>query len=271
MKTRQTAAGIAMAVEVAGLLMSPETAAELARLRAERDGAAALSPAGAEYVASIRARHAAIEGAGWHLAPEPHVEPGTVRTMVGGYQRVVGVFEFRGAPATADANREFVLYAASDVGFLLDQMDRLHARVAELLAERHSTNEALSEVAEAVRAKDARVAELEAERAELNGMVRSSNQKAADALAEAERLRALLHDVQRIARDRMAEAQGRRQHGETLTARITELEQQLTTARGAVAEAFMCPDEDCNGHLPKIERALGGLGLLADTEGGERS
>lgn len=37
MRTHQTAAGIAVAVEAAGLLMSPETAAELARLRAEQD------------------------------------------------------------------------------------------------------------------------------------------------------------------------------------------------------------------------------------------
>lgn len=114
------------------MLMSPETAAELARLRAERDGTVALSPAGTAYLAAIRARHAAIEGGGWHLAPEPHVEPGTVRTMVGGYQRIIGVFDFRGAPATADANRQFVLYAPSDVGFLLGQMDRLRARVAEV-------------------------------------------------------------------------------------------------------------------------------------------
>jgi hypothetical protein len=143
MRTHQTAAGIAMAVEAAGLVMSPETAAELARLRAERGEIPALSPAGMKYLAAIRARHAAIEGGGWHLAPEPHAEPGTVRTRVGGYQHTVGVFDFRGAPATADANREFVLYAPSDVGFLLERMDRLQARVAELEAERHSTNEVL--------------------------------------------------------------------------------------------------------------------------------
>lgn len=40
--------------------------------------------------------------------------------------------------------------------------ERLTARVAALLAERHSTNEALSDAAEAIRAKDQRIAEMEA-------------------------------------------------------------------------------------------------------------
>jgi hypothetical protein len=82
------------------------------------------------YVEQIRARHAAAEGGAWFLAPEPDAEPGTVRTRVDGYQRTVGVFDFRGAPATADANREFVLYARSDIGYLLRDRARYADRAA---------------------------------------------------------------------------------------------------------------------------------------------
>jgi hypothetical protein len=68
-------------------------------------------------------------------------------------------------------------------------------------------------------------------------------------------------------------AKGRAQRDDEvakLTKRVAELERQLTTARGAVAEAVMCDDVAClvNSHLPKVEKALGGLPLLP-AEGGE--
>lgn len=56
----------------------------------------------------------------------------------------------------------------------------------------------------------------------------------------------------------------------TAEARVAELEQQLATVRGAVAEAVMCDDVAClvNSHMAKIELALGGLPLLP-ADGGE--
>lgn len=91
-----------------------------------------------DFLAAVRDRHAAAEGGGWYLAPEPHAEPGTVRTTISGYQRMIGVFDFRGAPATADANRTFVLHAHGDIGYLLAELDRyadradMAARIREL-------------------------------------------------------------------------------------------------------------------------------------------
>jgi hypothetical protein len=57
-----------------------------------------------------------------------------------------------------------------------------------------------------------------------------------------------------------------------LRERVAELERQVATVRGAVAEAVMCDDVPClvNSHLPKVERALGGLPLLPAEAGGPR-
>lgn len=98
-----------------------------------RPETAPMSPWATKYLAGVRARHAAAQGGGWYLAPESHAEPGTVRTTISGYQRTIGVFDFRGTPAEAEANRQFVLYAPSDIGFLLDQIDRLRTRIAEVV------------------------------------------------------------------------------------------------------------------------------------------
>lgn len=108
-------------------------------------------------------------------------------------------------------------------------------------------------------------------------------------LAEVARGRALWADVARIAWSRTAEAKGRARYGKQLEARIAELEAErhstnealseaaeairekdarLAAVRDAVAEAFMCPDEDCDGHLPKLEQILGGLDLLREAEAG---
>jgi uncharacterized small protein (DUF1192 family) len=51
-----------------------------------------------------------------------------------------------------------------------EEMAALRARVAELEAERHTTNEALSDAAEALRTSRDRVAELEADSATLNAL-----------------------------------------------------------------------------------------------------
>lgn len=147
MKTRQTAAGIAMAVEVAGLLMSPETAAELARLRA---GAVPLADDG---FAEIRARaEAATEGPwctdDWEIYQGAEYMPGLSRWVGETCRGHVDGFPQDRADAA------FIAAARSDVPALLAEVDRLRA-------ERHSTNEALDDAVKAIAEKGARVAELE--------------------------------------------------------------------------------------------------------------
>lgn len=138
MKTHSTAAGIAMAVEAAGLLMSPEVAAELARLRA---GAVPLPD---DRFAEVRARaEAATEGPwctdGWEIYTGTEYLP-WASTWIGETCRASDT-----EGACADA--AFIAAARSDVPVLLAEVDRLRA-------ERHSTNEELSSAVE-------RVAELE--------------------------------------------------------------------------------------------------------------
>lgn len=72
-----------------------------------------------------------------------------------------------------------------------DELERLRARVAELEAERHSTNEALSDAAEALRANRDRIAELEAARtgSRPGG---HSRPEADDVTPQVQKLRALL-------------------------------------------------------------------------------
>jgi septal ring factor EnvC (AmiA/AmiB activator) len=56
-----------------------------------------------------------------------------------------------------------------ETGQVVRRLLDAEARVAELETERHSTNEALSEAAEAIRAKDQRIAELEKALVEATG------------------------------------------------------------------------------------------------------
>jgi hypothetical protein len=186
---------IVFALGAAGLLMSPEVAAELARLRA------GVVPLAEDRFAEIRARVEAAED-GWHIVTDPD-EPYRFE-IHGDGPTTVAVFGGDSYPVRENAL--FAAHARADVPALLAEVDRLRA-------ERHSTNEALSDAAEALRTKEARIA---------------------------------------------------------------ELEQQLAAARDAAAEAVMCGDGDClvSSHLPKIERALGGVGLMesapgAVTAGGE--
>ncbi|KUH38423.1 MULTISPECIES: hypothetical protein [Streptomyces] len=69
------------------------------------------------------------------------------------------------SPETAAEQRETAAALRDTLGALLEtqvERDALRARVAELETERHSTNEALSDAAEALRANRDRIAELEA-------------------------------------------------------------------------------------------------------------
>jgi hypothetical protein len=69
------------------------------------------------------------------------------------------------------------------------ELERLRARVADLEAERHSTNEALSDAAEQLRADRDRIAELEAARTGSGG---HSHPEAEDVTPQVRKLRALL-------------------------------------------------------------------------------
>lgn len=124
MATRSTAAGIAAAVDAAGLLMSPEVAAEFAEAKTDAW----------RYRTAWRIAYQRAQGRGWAA-------------------------DRAGARA-----RELQTVLQDGVGALLAvQMERDagQARVEELETERHSTNEALDSAVQALRARDARITELE--------------------------------------------------------------------------------------------------------------
>ena len=73
--------------------------------------------------------------------------PGTVRTNVEGYQRTVGQFT-----NVLPADLDLVLHAHADLSWCLEMIAKFRARVAELLAERHVTNEALDDAVKELRA-----------------------------------------------------------------------------------------------------------------------
>ncbi|MEU9865524.1 hypothetical protein AB0D99_32110 [Streptomyces sp. NPDC047971] len=125
----------AYALESAQLLQSPESAANhRAEVQAERDAqiVAWLLKKSHEYGTSNREKRAKAEAV-WRMADKLS----------------------RGAVRPDGECAELAEQAA-------DEVDRLRARVAELEAERHTTNEALSDAAEQLRANRDRIAELEA-------------------------------------------------------------------------------------------------------------
>jgi hypothetical protein len=83
-----------------------------------------------EWLTKIKARHAIHEGGAWHLNPEPHRDPDTVRTTISGYHHQIGILHF--SQPYAEENRTFVLHAHQDMRLLLDEVDRLRSRVSEL-------------------------------------------------------------------------------------------------------------------------------------------
>jgi hypothetical protein len=109
-------------------------------------------------LASIQARVDQAQPGHWYVASDTETwrPPGTVRTNVDGYQRTVGQ-----CTNMLPADLELVLHAHDDLSWCLDMIAKLRSRVAELEAERHSTNESLSQAAEALRANRDRIAELE--------------------------------------------------------------------------------------------------------------
>ncbi|THA82774.1 hypothetical protein [Streptomyces sp. A0592] len=153
----RTPMGIAIAVDAAGRHMSPETAAELVRLR---DRIAQLET----QTARVRTEDLTPGDRVWgnharfiEVGPYPHeLESNPWNT--GTAMRITGV-DFDGNPLVLDAlaSKEWVRDAPSELA-------RLRTRIAELESERHVTNEALSDAAEALRVGRDRIAELEAER-----------------------------------------------------------------------------------------------------------
>jgi hypothetical protein len=83
-------------------------------------------------VAKIQARVDEAQPGPWYRAPatEPGVAPGTVRTRVDGYPRMVGQFT-----NVSPADLEMVLYAGSDLRWCLEMIAKFRTRVAELEAQ----------------------------------------------------------------------------------------------------------------------------------------
>ncbi|MFD9569931.1 hypothetical protein ACFWBI_08815 [Streptomyces sp. NPDC059982] len=149
------AATIVFALGSAQLLQSPETAAELARLRLLQNAQPAeLSEAQVDALADAGNRalndHYHEDLCLCSAWPESCVSSGNyfagawdTAAFGIGMAAVIGVWESMRAPAEAD------------------ELARLRARVAALETERHETNAALSDAAEALRADRDRIAELE--------------------------------------------------------------------------------------------------------------
>lgn len=202
-KTRKTAAGVAIALESACLLQSPESAADhRAEVQAERDAqiVAWLLKKSYEYGTSNRENRAKAEAV-WRMADK--LSRGAVRPdgecaelaeqaadevdrLRAEVDRVQRLYTFDTAELKKKvAELEAAAYGDAGVRLLdpvgqirhlhaalsaqmsrADTLDRLcrerDARVAELLAERHTTNGALSDAAEQLRVNRDRIAELEA-------------------------------------------------------------------------------------------------------------
>lgn len=117
-------------------------------------------------VAKVQARVDEAQPGPWYRAPatELGVAPGTVRTRVDGYPRMVGQFT-----NVSPADLELVLYAGSDLRWCLEMIAKFRARGAELEAARKQTTAHVDHMAKTLVARtedliaaEARVAELEA-------------------------------------------------------------------------------------------------------------
>jgi len=78
----------------------------------------------------IRQRHEAATSGTWYL--QPNYGPDFVAAEIAGYEHGIGTLNF-GDGDQADADREFVLNAHADMGQLIAEVERLRARVGELL------------------------------------------------------------------------------------------------------------------------------------------
>ncbi|MFB7832063.1 hypothetical protein [Streptomyces sp. NPDC056056] len=140
MQTRRTAAGVAVALESACLLQSPESAAEARQLQDDVTGACLAR--WEEERENARLRLA------WKSARE--------RAQAYG----------EGILRHVEERDSYAKWLEQEQGVTL----QLRAQVAELQGERHSTNEALSDAAEQLRRDRDQIAELEAERKKYVGV-----------------------------------------------------------------------------------------------------
>lgn len=103
-------------------------------------------------VAGIQARVDQAQPGHWYTAPatETGLAPGTVRTRVDGYLRTVGQFT-----NVLPADLELILHAHGDLSWCLEMLAKFRARVAELEAERQSTNALVLDLTVALRAAEA--------------------------------------------------------------------------------------------------------------------
>ncbi|MCX4540457.1 hypothetical protein [Streptomyces sp. NBC_01565] len=206
---------LAIALDAAGLLGSPESAAELSRLRLLTNAQpASLSDEQVEALADAAnaawadANHEGLCGCvDWPAAcvGGHGVDDWRSGAPEVGMRALIGLWESMRAPAEADELSRLVQdraqwrsryyeesrtywdaelppggeccavcyqpvesepcaehHPATVAARLVEENERLRARVAELEAERHSTNEALSDAAEALRVNRDRIVELEA-------------------------------------------------------------------------------------------------------------
>lgn len=120
-----------------------------------------------EQLAEIRAREAAASNGPWNAY---RLRDGSV--VIFGLGRLWNRLDGGGVEERPDTlfeahdgtpeDAEFIAHAREDVPALLDLAEEQAREIERLLSERHSTNEALDDAVQAIAAKDARIAELEA-------------------------------------------------------------------------------------------------------------
>lgn len=103
-----------------------------------------------QELARIQARVDQAQSGHWYMASDTEAwrPAGTVRTNVDGYQRGVGRVTNMGS-----ADLDLVLHAHDDLSWCLEMVAKFRAQVAALLEERRTTNEALDDAVQALRAR----------------------------------------------------------------------------------------------------------------------
>ena len=147
-KQDRTPMGIAFAVDAAGRHMSPETAAELVRLT--------------DRVAELETSARGCDGEGCVL---PHSSWCTrAREFAAQHSGCTCGEPWKDTPQTHAGHCWLLSPPWDEMEWHRKRVAELLTRVAELEAERHTTNEALSDAAEQLRQDRDRIVELEAER-----------------------------------------------------------------------------------------------------------
>ncbi|MFE2556029.1 hypothetical protein ACFXGT_08325 [Streptomyces sp. NPDC059352] len=217
MQARQTAAGIAAALESVCLLQSPDSAAELTRRRNED-----MALRG-EFAPMDEPRRVPFELGGslvpavqWLLARVAELDAVELGDVDG-----------RVSASCADPGHPTWLRKPDDT------RGCPWCRVAELVTERHSTNEALSDAAEQLRVQRDRIAEPEVAARQWGDQWRDR-----------------CNHISRQGLRWKAEADGRKVYGEKLRAQVAELEASAEKVAGFCAKRaeYVTNLRDCNGN-----------------------